>query len=803
MADRWREEGDEKKAFAVARQRIGQLAKEALTANSPQRLKLVTLSNLNSVEFNDRLNDQTLAELNKKLEDLQPSMVHVKPIEAVKWARGQIGQTQEQQRFLHFVSDLRDSDWSGSEADNLNKEIDGLIATGTRVLLLDVAHPYRNEKQPVALNHDNMGISDLRPETRFAAEGMPVQFTLVMHNFSPAERKAVFLDVRVNGEVRFEASQPIDIKPGETRHTFLLAFNKAGYNQVTVALTGEDAGLAEDNTRYAVVEVRKQLPVLLIDGSDETSTVRHDSFFLSTVLTAARGYLPIVKTPRDLDDLDLGQYPCLYLLNVGQFSEKAVKKLEEYVSRGGRLAFFLGDKVRSTHYNEVLYRNGQGLFPVPLAARPSDKVEPEEKLRRQFEDQYQIYIRAANHPIFEQIAQPQYREIFKCLMIDQYWPTLPRFQWNVDPAKVKELVTLPNRKSVDDYRARAAELNNQLPLSDERYTRFQSTLQRYQRRIRDALAGEYLYTLGNALEALLNDRGDSNNPEKYPDLADFWALAENQKLRAELNTLREMVQYGEPLVVTGRFGRGQTVAFLTTAGRGWNDWAGGCLASGTYPVVMLDLQKYLTGVGDESSYMVGAPLEVQLDATRYEPAARGFRPQPATKEAAAKPVQPLEGKPEDLPGKIDGTQLTFSFPSTRMPGIYYLQMQPKPETGVEPAAAPRPEERAYVFNVDTDNEGNLKRATREGLEWGGSAGSAAPDRGRVTVVTLDMSLRDQVAPKRKDMSESPWLYLFILLVLIVEQALAVHLSFHLKGSEAMFPGQRGASTGRPVPSEAA
>ena len=451
MGDRWRHEGEERKAFDIAKDRVKQLAKDALTASSPQRLKLVTLSNLDNVVFNDRLNDQSLSELNKKLDELKPSMVHVKPIEAVKWAIGQVGGAQEQQRFLHLVSDLRDSDWSGSEADNLNKEIAELNRTGTRVLLLDVAHPFRGEKQPVALNHDNMAISDLRPETRFAAEGMPVQFTMVVRNYSAAERKNVFLDVRVNGEVRFEASQPIDIKAGETRHTFLLAFNRPGYNQVSATLGGEDAGLPEDNTRVAVVEVRKQVPVLMIDGSDAVPNTPRDSYFLTMVLNVARGYLPVLKEPRDLEDIDLGPFPCIYLLNVAQFSDKAVKRLEDYVNRGGRVAFFVGNKVRATHYNEVLYRNGKGLFPVPLESRPSEKLDSEEKLRRTFENQYQIFVRDGTHPIFQEAALPKYREIFKYLVLDQYWPALPRFQWNIDPTRVKELVTLPNRKAVDEF----------------------------------------------------------------------------------------------------------------------------------------------------------------------------------------------------------------------------------------------------------------------------------------------------------------------------------------------------------------
>jgi hypothetical protein len=529
----------------------------------------------------------------------------------------------------------------------------------------------------------------------------------------------------------------------------------------------------------------------MIDGSDATPSLPKDSFFLTTVLNVARGYQAVSKTIRDLEDLDLDQYPCIFLLNVAQFGEKALKRLEDYVSRGGRLALFVGDKVRASYYNEFLYKNGQGLLPVPLEPRPTERIDPDQVRERLFEDQYQIYIRDPSHPIFQEAAQPKYREMFKFLTINQYWPTLPRFQWNTDPNRFRELVTLPNRKAVDQYRARAAELNNQLPVNDDKYAKFKPTLEMYQRRIRDALAGEYLYPLGNALESFLNDRGDPNDFTKKPDLVkDFWP--ENLRLRADLNALRETVQYGDPLVLAHRFGKGQTVLFLTTAGRGWNDWAGGCPASWTYPMIMLDLQKFLTGVGDESNYLVGTPLEVQVDATRYEPKARCFFQAPP-KDGEAKPAPAQETGPQDLgdvPGKVEGTVLTFTFSGTRNPGLYFLQLQPKPESGMEP---PRPEERAYVFNIDTEAEGNLKRAPRESLERGSSVGL---DRAGVTLVTPDMLLRELVAPKRKDMSESPWLYLVILVILIVEQALAVHLSFHLKGAEGLGPEPTG--KGSPV-----
>src|SRR5581483_3770276 len=101
----------------------------------------------------------------------------------------------------------------------------------------------------------------------------------------------------------------------------------------------------------------------------------------------------------------------------------------------------------------------------------------------------------------------------------------------------------------------------------------------------------------------------------------------------------------------------------------------------------------------------------------------------------------------------------------------------------------------FVYNVDAESEGKLKRASRDALERN-SSGQA---REQVALITPDMGLTELLAPKHEDLSEAPWLYLIILIVLIVEQALAVHLSFHLKGSEAQLPPGVGGEGRTPVP----
>jgi hypothetical protein len=51
---------------------------------------------------------------------------------------------------------------------------------------------------------------------------------------------------------------------------------------------------------------------------------------------------------------------------------------------------------------------------------------------------------------------------------------------------------------------------------------------------------------------------------------------------------------------------------------------------------------------------------------------------------------------------------------------------------------------------------------------------------------------DALVGRVNDFSESPWLFLIFLFVLVAEQALAVHLSFHMKaGDDQLAPAGAG------------
>lgn len=360
---------------------------------------------------------------------------------------------------------------------------------------------------------------------------------------------------------------------------------------------------------------------------------------------------------------------------------------------------------------------------------------------------------------------------------------MARGRWTFDPDRVKELVTLPNRKSLDDYRDQTLALLKDIPVNEPGSERYRKRLEEHQANIRRVLtSGGPLYKLANAVDAMLRDEGDAKTPEERPNLTEFFAQPELRRLQQRLTQFRDEIRYGDPLVIASRYGNGKVVAFLTTAGQKWNHWAGGSMpyVMATYPIMMIEMQKYLTNLAEEINPAVGSPHTIQLDATRFDNELRIFRlpePDPAKPAASNDPI--FKDKLTVQPVK---DRLTFEFKNAREPGVYLFEMTQK---AVQGGAASSTEKRAFAFNVDTLAEGDLRRADEDGLKrTAGDDGTGS----RVLIQGPDAAF-DQDTNRQSDLSEMPWLFLIILLVLLAEQALAVHLSFHLRGSEAQPPAQ--------------
>ncbi|MFO0927087.1 MAG: BatA domain-containing protein [Gemmataceae bacterium] len=830
LFDRDREGGKDALAYDTGIEQIKELARNAAEASSAQVMKIFLLSEIDgSPLFEGRLGDRSVEEIDARFAARlrKPTLQHLRPLTALQKGRQFFDDVRgEGQKVLHLVSDFRDRDWTtGPDADKMLDEVNGILDSGINLNLIDAAAPLRSARSKAVGYHNNLALVDLKAETRVAIEDADVEFTASIMNFGTA-KESRFLEVFVNGEHDLTRDMMIeDLEPGKLKeHKFTLRFarrTRPGSEitekdspdererkrrlereqfHVRVTLRKEDAGLNVDNVRDLVLEVRKKVPTLVFDGNKpENRGEGGDLFHLQSFYAASGVYEAEERRLADLEKTDLDLYPSVILLNVPALSEAAVARLKKYVDNGGSVCWFLGEDVSADHYNSVLYKNG--VFPLLLKDRPFDPlaaagaVDPEQRKKererlRQTDPQPKILFPKPEHALVRRMAP--FVSLFRYLSVNVYWQAQQRSLWDRDLRQTEPLIVLPNSQSVDTYKAGALALaqaaqSQTIKLADKEaeFKRYVTPMESYYRRVRDALAAGELYRLGETFEDLLTNPGVEKDTAK-PNMADLWKHPDMKPLAAEIREFREKVLYGDPLMVSRQQGKGRVVAFLTTAGtalrRGvgedavqWNNWGAGERAvSELYPLFLLDLHRYLVSEGQAPDRLLGEAVQLVLDPARYAPQyAWTFLPQPDVSLDEGNKAKP---EAEKGPLAKSAAGLTFTLDKVRRPGVYKVSLTLLGDGPEED----RQEVRAYAYNVDAAAESDLKRASRERLEPEQPPGDSR--RGKL-VLRIPGESYEQFKERQPDASESSLLYLFFLLILVAEQAMAVHLSYHTRENE--------------------
>jgi hypothetical protein len=443
-------------------------------------------------DFGKRLSD--------RLGDLSASETTAGPFPALDAIDRWLGNNTSEQRIVYLLSDFRAIPWS--EPSDLLPVLERLTRSRTALHLVQCVDRY----QP------NVAITSLQIGEGIRAAGVPFFVELAVTNYSNAPLNDVVVQIEADGDSRPALRVPrIPVRQTVTDR-IPMQFASPGEHLVRAELDSD--AIAVDNRRQTVVDVPADLPVLLIDGDMEAT----DATYLSSALrpggSVATGLTPQIEKPRYLSQNPLGLFRAIYLLNVERLEDSAVEALEQYVAGGGGLGVFLGPRCSAGFFNEKLYRNGNGVFPVPLIGQEALFVDRLEKSPD---------VEVTNHPIFR-VFSGQRNGFLSTVSVARYFST-------VDP--------LP--ESVDGSVEVIARLRNRAPL-----------------------------------------------------------------------------------VVERQFGKGRVVAFLTTAGPEWNNWARG---NPSYVVTMLELQAYLSrpSVGMESK-LVGDDLEVAYDAIAFNPQVRWLPP---------------------------------------------------------------------------------------------------------------------------------------------------------------------------------
>jgi hypothetical protein len=840
--------------FSKAKDEVKELAKTLNKAATPQRLCVALLSDPETPIFNPDhdLKTSDLTDLTDKLDVVRPTALHVDPEVGVRQGRLYLQKVLRGSKVFHLYGDFREQDWvSGAGADNLAKEVDKLIDASVNVNFFDTVQQFRSETRGEASGgHENLAIVDLRAEKRVVAENEPTDFVVAIENYGNLTRPS-FLTVKVNGVESFQGTQPIASLPAMQRSyiKFNLLFAKtrpsepivegkdgpeerdrkrrgdSEFQTVSVEIEDKEGYLQGDNLRDLVIEVRRKIPLLIIDGNDPASYKETDSDFnhLKVALQkAAKAYEVERREVKEIVSTDLSLYPTVYLCNVAQITdEAALKKLQDYARGGGSLVFCMGDKTIAGFYNNKLHTEMHGLFPVKIASSPTPAMTEEQRDKAHTEDlQYKVLFPPTERQreFSPQLNDANFRQLLRFLLIERYYPTLDRSQWAPGTDKAEVLAYLSNRKTMDafarkgqdlmadaerlaaevasDFRDQAAKESNDRRKKDlneeaahfEKYTEVLTKV--YKPALRQALEQTYPYKLVIVLEAMLHDPGLKDDPLR-PNMPDLWAHKKMRQTARDFEQLRKSAEFGDPLVVANSYGSGKVVAFLTTAGTQtkWNDWGGGSFGSATYPVFIMDLQRYLVREGEGLNRKVGTePVVLEFDSQLYDPNVtlriKPQKPKPPPKKdgdgAAPAPDAPRQEEKVNLTMKSVKDRenvIALRYESFKVPGVYTFEVKPLPGAGDKAVA----QSRAYAFNIDAENESDLKRASTAKLLR--DKAEAKSGKGKIAVKSPG-DKEEIVKEKKPDASEMPWIFLLILAALIAEQAMAVHLSFHLKGDAA-------------------
>jgi hypothetical protein len=189
-----------------------------------------------------------------------------------------------------------------------------------------------------------------------------MEVVVANHGASPA--KNISLTLSEDNTARPSLSIQ-NIPPGKTaKERFQVSLRDPGWHTITARLDSD--AVSADNYRYYAVDLPPDRPVLLIDGDPKPKDAKFLDLLLNPGGTVKTGLRPAIETARYLSTKPLNEFASINLANIDRLDKSAIAALEKYVTDGGGVAFYLGDLCQTKFINQELYREGKGLFPLPL-----------------------------------------------------------------------------------------------------------------------------------------------------------------------------------------------------------------------------------------------------------------------------------------------------------------------------------------------------------------------------------------------------------------------------------------------------
>jgi hypothetical protein len=355
MSDRW----DNTSAFEEAKKVIARIGMEAAKQIQPQSVTLLRFSHVGKPgrpTQTDFLNEQVVTgftdRLKKVLDKCDVSQSDAGPVEPLKALDELLSDPAGERRILYLISDFRARQWN--DPADAKKMMLKWQAAEADIHLIDCIDRMR----------PNLSIVSLQPEEGVRAAGVPWFMEVAVANNGPAAVKDVSVILSEDNRARPSISIA-QIPAGRVaKERFQVNLPQGGGHSISARL--ESDAVAADNHRFYAIDLPSDLPVLLIDGDAKAKDAKFLEWLFNPGGAVKTGLRPTIELPRYLSTKPLDGFSTVNLANIDRLDKSAVAALEKYVAEGGGAAFFLGDMCQSKFFNQELYRDGKGLFPLPL-----------------------------------------------------------------------------------------------------------------------------------------------------------------------------------------------------------------------------------------------------------------------------------------------------------------------------------------------------------------------------------------------------------------------------------------------------
>jgi hypothetical protein len=249
----------------------------------------------------------------------------------------------------------------GLSGDRLKKAADGLRAHATEFRVRGVGDPAQV----------NMAVTDLRPRRPAVVANAPADVDVTVFNATNTPQIDVPLTLLLDGVVAASEKLP-KIDPGATLITTArVNIPSVGRHLIEARLPGDL--LPVDDSRRLLVNARREIPILLVDGNPGDGRASYGSAAYLWAAYAfpadnkpASAFAPKIITELDLPTTPLATYDVAILSDTADPPPAVRENLRKFVDAGGLLMIFPGPRTNAQRMNEALGDAGARLLPAVL-----------------------------------------------------------------------------------------------------------------------------------------------------------------------------------------------------------------------------------------------------------------------------------------------------------------------------------------------------------------------------------------------------------------------------------------------------